>query len=365
MFNKVLIKANHIGLVYRNEKLVSVLQAGRHFIGFGNTCEAYDMANRFASDKPLNYLLQHTELAEMLHVWELADHEIGLLYRDGNYLQVLTAGIHAYWKGADVFSLVRFDTSELRIDASLDINLIKKGHLNQYVQIQNIEQWEQGVLYVNGQMECLLPPGKSYFWQNKHELRVYKADMRVQNMDITGQEMLTRDKAQVRVSLSVQYRISDLLKSLSQSRDADKQLYLQVQLMVRTVIGQLTLDELLEYKDKAIAQAVADARVSADDLGIGLVHIGIKDIILPGDVKEIMHQVLVAEKRAQANVIMRREETASMRSMLNTAKLMEENAMLMKLKEMEYVEKIAEKIHTISVSGGGQIADQLKQLFVK
>jgi hypothetical protein len=295
----------------------------------------------------------------------LADHEIGLLYRDGNFLQVLTAGVHAYWKGANVFNIVRFDTSELEVDARLDLNLIKKGHLNQYVQMQNIEQWEQGVLYVNGKMERLLPSGKSYFWQNKHEVCVYKADMRLQNMDISGQEMLTRDKAQVRVSVAVSYRITDLLKSLSQSREADKHLYLQVQLMVRTVIGQLTLDELLEYKDKAIAQAATDARVSAIQLGIELVHIGIKDIILPGDVKEIMHQVLVAEKRAQANVIMRREETASMRSMLNTAKLMEENTMLMKLKEMEYVEKIAEKINTISLSGGGQIADQLKQLFVK
>jgi hypothetical protein len=87
--------------------------------------------------------------------------------------------------------------------------------------------------------------------------------------------------------------------------------------------------------------------------------------VLPGDVKEIMNQVLVAEKRAQANVIMRREETASTRSLLNTAKLMEENAMLFKLKEMEYVEKIAEKIQTIQLSGGGQLVDQLKQLFVR
>jgi hypothetical protein len=78
-----------------------------------------------------------------------------------------------------------------------------------------------------------------------------------------------------------------------------------------------------------------------------------------------MNQVLIAEKRAQANLITRREETASARSLLNTAKLMEENAMLYKLKEMEYVEKIAEKINNISLSGSGQIVDQLKQIFVK
>jgi hypothetical protein len=91
---------------------------------------------------------------------------------------------------------------------------------------------------------------------------------------------------------------------------------------------------------------------------------GIRDIILPGDVKEIMNQVLIAEKKAQANIIMRREETASTRSLLNTAKLMEDNVMLWKLKEMEYVEKIADKVNNISVHGNGVLVEQLKQLFI-
>jgi hypothetical protein len=42
---------------------------------------------------------------------------------------------------------------------------------------------------------------------------------------------------------------------------------------------------------------------------------------------------------------------------------MEENEMLFKLKEMEYVEKIAEKISSISLSGGTQVVDQLRQIF--
>ena len=61
----------------------------------------------------------------------------------------------------------------------------------------------------------------------------------------------------------------------------------------------------------------------------------------------------------------RREETASTRSLLNTAKLMEENPTLMKLKELEYLEKIAEKVQSISLHGGDQVLSQLKQLFVR
>lgn len=148
-------------------------------------------------------------------------------------------------------------------------------------------------------------------------------------------------------------------------KEYEKQLYAVMQLNLRTYIGQMTLDELMEKKTEISSYILESTTTYVAGLGLRILTCGVKDIILPGDIGDIMNQVLIAEKRAQANIIMRREETSSTRSLLNTAKLMEENHMLFKLKEMEYVEKIAEKINSISVSGNGQIVDQLKQLFVK
>ncbi len=136
------------------------------------------------------------------------------------------------------------------------------------------------------------------------------------------------------------------------------------QLALREYVGGLAFDELLEKKDSIVPFILEAVKNAAEELGISVNGFGIRDIILPGDVKDIMNKVLVAEKNAQANSIMRREETASTRSLLNTAKLMEDNAMLWKLKEMEYVEKIAEKIGEITVNGNGVLIDQLKQIFV-
>ena len=141
-------------------------------------------------------------------------------------------------------------------------------------------------------------------------------------------------------------------------------MYVAFQLALREYVAGFSFDELLEKKDSMAPFILQSVQKNADGLGIAVKDFGIRDIILPGDVKEIMNQVLVAEKKAQANTIMRREETASTRSLLNTAKLMEENAMLWKLKEMEYVEKIADKINSISVSGNGMLIEQLKQIFV-
>jgi regulator of protease activity HflC (stomatin/prohibitin superfamily) len=135
------------------------------------------------------------------------------------------------------------------------------------------------------------------------------------------------------------------------------------QLALREYITGLNFDELLGKKDAIVAYILDKVAQEADSLGVKVAGFGIRDIILPGDVKEIMNQVLVAEKKAQANIILRREETASTRSLLNTAKLMEDNPVLFKLKELEYVEKLAEKISTISVNGNGVLLDQLRQMF--
>ena len=75
----------------------------------------------------------------------------------------------------------------------------------------------------------------------------------------------------------------------------------------------------------------------------------LKDIILPGDIRDILNQLVTAEKQAQANLIRRRKET---RSLLNTAKLMEENPLLVRLKELAALEKIADKVEKITVVGG-------------
>lgn len=78
--------------------------------------------------------------------------------------------------------------------------------------------------------------------------------------------------------------------------------------------------------------------------------------------KDILNTVLLAEKKAQANLLTRREETASTRSLLNTAKLMDENQTLFRLKELEFLEKICDRIGSISVTGGGDLLERLSSL---
>jgi regulator of protease activity HflC (stomatin/prohibitin superfamily) len=227
-----------------------------------------------------------------------------------------------------------------------------------------VESYEKGLLYINGTFQRELNAGSYYFWKNPTAIEIKTIDTRQLQVEIPGQEILTKDKTALRVNFAAQYQISDIRKAVEENRNYEQQLYVALQLVLREIIGSATLDELLETKTTLAEQVIETAKLRVEKLGVLLIDGGIKDIILPGEIKDILNRVLIAEKQAQANMIMRREETASTRNLLNTAKLMEDNTMLFKLKEMEFVEKIAEKISDISIQSSDGIANQLKTLFV-
>ena len=136
-------------------------------------------------------------------------------------------------------------------------------------------------------------------------------------------------------------------------------MHVAAQLALREYVGKHKLDEILESKEQMTEFVFTRLKEKEGELFVEITDAGVKDIILPGEIREIMNTVLVAEKRAQANVITRREEVASTRSLLNTAKLMEENQTLYKLKELEYMERICEKVGNITLNGNGNILTQL------
>lgn len=175
--------------------------------------------------------------------------------------------------------------------------------------------------------------------------------MRLQNIEVSGQDILSKDKVPLRLNLTAGFRIQDPLRAKNGLSDISSFLYKELQFALRAAVGEQTLDALLENKgaiDRSVAEYIRSKTV---DYGIEVDSVGVKDIILPGEIKTILSKVVEAEKAAQANVVRRREETAATRSMLNTAKVMEDNPVALRLKELEVLERIAEKIDRIQVNG--------------
>jgi len=362
---RVHVHIGEIGLVVKNSAVIRILKTGDYWLGFGEKLEMFKVTAPFPSSLNLDVLLQLPGFQELVDIVEVGDTEICLVYLSNNFEKTLVAGRHVFWKELRERRFQLEDITEIEIPASINRQLLEKQTLSYYVRQYKIEPNEKALLFVESVFVDILNSGTYNWWKNAKTIAISKADMRVLTLEVAGQEILSKDKAQIRINFTLQYQIVDIVKALLDNKEYEKQLYSLMQLSLRSYIGQMTLDELMERKTEIQGYILQNTLQQVACLGITVLTCGVKDIILPGDVRDIMNQVLIAEKRAQANSIMRREETASTRSLLNTAKLMEENSMLFKLKEMEYVEKIAEKINTISVSGNGQIVDQLKQLFVK
>ncbi|THU41553.1 slipin family protein [Niastella caeni] len=358
------VNAYEVALVFKKGVYQQMLKEGNYWFWKNETVHKYNVTKPFVAPVELNILLQDTVLADALHVVDVKDNEIVLHYENGLLKQVLTAGRYTFWKSVIQHDFVRADIGKVEITENIDRATLQNKLVAPYVRTFIVESHEKGVLYIDGKFVQTLDAGVYNWWKNGMVVQVNKLDMRQQQAEINGQEILTKDKAALRINAWAQYKVKDIEKAVLQNKDFSYQLYVVFQLALREYVGALPFDELLEKKE-SITQFILEAvKEHAEALGVEVNGFGIRDIILPGDVKEIMNQVLIAEKKAQANIIMRREETASTRSLLNTAKLMEENAMLWKLKEMEYVEKIADKISNISVNGNGVLLDQLKQILV-
>jgi regulator of protease activity HflC (stomatin/prohibitin superfamily) len=173
---------------------------------------------------------------------------------------------------------------------------------------------------------------------------------------------MTSDKVTLRVNLAVTYRVVDALMATLTVTDFSQALYRESQLVLRAAVGTRTLDALLADKEAMGGEVRATIEARAAEFGVQVKSVGLKDIILPGEMKAILNQVIEAEKKAQAEFIKRREETASARSQANTARLLAENPMLARIKELELLQQVLAGADVKFVFGAGELGEQLRSL---
>lgn len=362
MFKKVIIKADERGLLFKRGSYVKHLQPGVYrFSSFtDDTVIVQNVLRPFApADKELDVFLQDTELLRELAIADVQDNEYVLHYADGKFVSLLTSGKYAFWNVMKRHTFVTIDILSPEFTPEVRLTILPKLH--GYFQMFEVAGHESGILYYNNVIQRELLPGKYYFWKGPVSVAVKTLDLRQQQLDMTGQEIMTEDKVTLRLNFVCQYKIVNSLKSL-EIKSFEDQVYILLQLILREYVGTLKLDDLLRMKQEIGEFVLSRLNDKSENYGVQFLSAGVKDIILPGDIKDILNTVLLAEKKAQANIITRREETASTRSLMNTAKLMDENGTLYRLKELEFLEKICEKIGTISLTGGGNLLEQLNSL---
>ncbi|MBQ8566000.1 MAG: slipin family protein [Clostridia bacterium] len=356
---KMIINENQKGFLFKNGKYIKLLGAGKYYLFGGREIEISNLEQPIACSKcALETLLADKAVADYAAVVEVGDEELALHYVNGKFSSVLRRGKYAFWSVTDQHEFKIVDISTPAVDNSVPEYIFSKIPQLYYTKIE-VAEYQKARLYFNKKLEGILDAGTYYFWKTSTNVDVSYVDTRLTQMNITGQELLTADKVSLRVSFVCNYRVTDFVKILTEIDDFEEQMHVSAQLALREYVGKYKLDEILENKDQMSEFVFGKLKSKEKELFVEITDAGVKDIILPGEIREIMNTVLVAEKRAQANVITRREEVASTRSLLNTAKLMDENKTLYKLKELEYVERICENVGSINLGGNENILTQL------
>ena len=362
MIKTISVRKDQLALLSRNGDYYKVLHAGEHILPWFTTPEVLliTLDGSEVPDVLADYLrrFQPDWVERYCVVADLSETEAGALYMDGILQEILPPSTRRlYWRVEDDLTLVRMNTQQVQVQTEV-MNAVlqprRKGAVKGRDAILTVQvpAWHVGVLKIDGETQALLPPGLTAYWKINHLVDAEVVDTRLQVLEVSGQEILTKDKVNLRINLAANWRYSDVLLAFSQLTKPIDHLYRELQFALREAVGTRTLDELLE--DKQVIDDVVSEQVKSRMLpfGMEIASLGVKDIVLPGDMKNILAQLVEAEKSAQANVIRRREETAATRSLLNTAKVMENNPVALRLKELETLERVAERIDNISVFGG-------------
>ncbi len=361
---KYIIKDNQAGFVLKNGVFQKMITAGTYYFSkmAGYTVEVEEMTGELDYlDVPYQVLSRDSAFLDAVVHMELPDGEAGFIYVNGKLTSFANRKEYIYWNVFDKYEMKTVSMAETEMGTEVSKQMLSLVPAYLYTEIR-VGEGETALVYYDNVMQRQLSKGVYRFWNYCHNITYNLLDMRQKSLDIVGQEILTGDKIGIRMNVTCLYKIRDAVEFSATVSDLKGQLYAAVQLAIREIVGNYRLDEILEAKERISGEIYGALKEREAMFCVNFLTAGIKDIILPGEIREIMNSVLVAEKTAQANVIARREEVASTRSLLNTAKLMDENRTLYKLKELEYLERICEKVGEISVNGNAGIVEQLGKL---
>jgi regulator of protease activity HflC (stomatin/prohibitin superfamily) len=350
MMKIITAKLDERVIVTRRGLPVRALGPGRHFIwGFGID------ERRWSTDTIVFEMPVEARIflpADWFTEVTVGPHERAVLWKDGAPKLFLGPGIHRYWEVDDTVRVQIFSVQDAMPELTKELAAIIPR--DAYADV-TVREHERGLLHVQGRFVRTLAPGRYAFWSTRESpVDVTNVDMRVTQTTLAGQELMTKDKVTLRLTVTVEFAIEDPALATHAVANVRDSIYLLVQLATREFVASVTLDDLLAGRDSMTKYLEEDTTAKARRLGVRVERVGVKDVVLPGEMKTLLNKVIEAEKEAAANVILRREETAATRSLANTAKLMAEQPLLLRLKELDSLKEMAAKIHEVRLVVGAQ-----------
>ncbi|MDF1532439.1 MAG: slipin family protein [ANME-2 cluster archaeon] len=224
-----------------------------------------------------------------------------------------------------------------------------------------IHDYEAGLFYKNGEFKKILENGVYKVTKKGFKKEIIVIDKRIKSFTISGQEILTKDKLNLRLNILVRFRVDDPLKAYHEVENYTSSIYEDVQMVVRGVIGDKDLDDLVSIKNIFDETIKKELHSKSEKYGVTIESLECKDLILPGNVKAILQKEIEAKKNSEIELIKARSEVASTRALINAANLIKEHPEILKLKLIDSIEKLSKQGNSTIIPLPSNIFDMLKK----
>ena len=359
------IRSFEKGLVFVDNEFKKIVGPGT-FWNFPRltkqTIEVVSQRNPWLTHTDLDLVVKSGALGDQATVIDLKDDERALVWIDGRFDRILAEGLYVLWTK---FRKIRVETVKATsglFEHQALTAILSTPQAKGMLDIFEVGEESAAICYQNGRFLRQLAPGRYAAWKNVGNFTCKHIDVRERVIDIAGQEIMTADKVSLRLNSIVTFRVAEARLCVEKVKDIEQTLYRHAQLALRSTVGTRDLDALLSDKSAVAEELLSAVKNRAHVFGIEIISLGIKDVILPGDMKTLLNKVIEAKKASEATAIARREETAAMRSQMNTARLMEGSPTLMRIRELEVLERIAASSKMNIVIGEKGLADRVTNL---
>lgn len=173
-----------------------------------------------------------------------------------------------------------------------------------------IKDTHRGLRYEDGVLVRTLEAGRHIIsrrlrlpFRHYPKVEIVLVDMRERDLTIKGQEILTSDKVALRVSIIVQFKVTDPRAAIHHVANYEDRLYSDVQLAARRSLASMTLEQILTNRNQLSEDILSDVKGVAANYGVEIQRADVKDIIFPGNLQEIMNRVLAAERMSEAQLV--------------------------------------------------------------
>ena len=205
--------------------------------------------------------------------------------------------------------------------------------ISRLVRREIVFEYQHALRFVRGKYAGLLPAGSHWIFTPTTSVRYLDARPRV--VTIPGQEILSSDAVSLKVSLVLDVRVADPRAAALGAESFQEALYAAAQLALRDAIAAKTIEEILGARAELAAQLKPVVEPAALALGVELRSIGIKDVMLPGTLKETFSEAARARQESQAALERARGESATLRNLANSARLLDGNPALAQIRLLQ------------------------------